>query len=171
VFFEVNRTPQHQVGRETGRNWGEDPLWEAAGIHYFDALTRFYIDSQGGGWRNKTCRVAQFEFARADGEPDDEVSSISATYNGSAYEIVFSGPKNSTLKYEIWYSRVSMREHGLGAGNRGKPVSANGSGYTAILWKSPKIPEVDSLYVAIRPKNRPNFTELVITRGPAGAGK
>ena len=167
VVFEANRRPQHQVGRQTGRNWPEDPLWESnAHIHYFDGLTRFYLDSQGPEWSNRTCWVTQFEFALAPDEPEELVSSVTATYNGKAYEVVFSAPKGRNVKYDVFYSSSSMRKIGLSDATSGKSISSRGDDYTAILWTSPAMPESSMLYVAIRPRGSQQFYEIAIPRGP-----
>jgi len=107
MLVEINRVPQHQVGSDSNFNWPEDPEYSpqltcgATGqicgtqnVHYFDGLTRFYFDSQGSQFSNSTWWFSDFEFAKVDGEPETLVSSLTATYTGTSYEVTWSGPKN-----------------------------------------------------------------------------
>jgi|tagenome__1003787_1003787.scaffolds.fasta_scaffold20989788_3 hypothetical protein len=163
---EINRVPQHQVGQSGYTIWPEDPEWGNQGVHYFDGLTVFYFDTQGPAWSNQTCYFDNFEFDTESGEPDSYVSSISSTYNGTAYEVAFAAPKNSVTTYEVRYSTSSMKSTGFNSGSPGGTVSSPGSAYTGTLWKSPAMPQVGVMYVAIRPTSGSAFSEIKILSAP-----
>jgi hypothetical protein len=161
VYVDINRHPQHQVGMDSNTNWPDDPM--SSQVHYFDGLTRFYFDTQGGSWAGQTCYFRNLRFAKVSGEPDYEVSSITATYNGNAYEVVWAGLKNSSLKYDIYFSTTSMKTGGVGTEISGGTIPSTGNAYTDVLWKSPSMPESPTgLYVAIKPQGYSNFTEIYI---------
>jgi len=161
IYVDINRHPQHQVGSDSNTNWPDDPEWPK--VHYWDGLTRWYFDTQAGAWDGQTCYFKDIRFAKVSGEPDYEVSSITATYNGQAYEVVWAGLKNSSLKYDIYYSTASMKAGGVGTGTSGGTISSTGNAYTDIIWKSPSMAEsATGLYVAIKPLGYSNFTEIYI---------
>lgn len=167
MLFELNRVPQHQVGKDPGTNWPEDP---DAPTHYFDGLTRWYIDAIGGNgnWSNQTCSLRQVVFDTESGEPDSQVSSIVATYTGSAYEVTWAAPKNTTMTFEVRYSTSSMKSAGIAAGTSGGTVSSPGNTYTGTIWKSPAMAAAATLYVAIRPTSGTAFTEIAIPNMDGG---
>ena len=126
-------------------------------------MTRFYLDSQSGNWNGNTCSISDFEFGAVAGEPDALVSSISATYNGTNYEVVFSAPKSSTVsQYQVRYGTQSMHSSGFGSGTDGGLVNTTGNTFTAVLWTSPPMAEASMLYVAIQPPGQTLFTEVAI---------
>lgn len=168
VNIELNRVPQHQVGQSPMTNWPEDPEWASSGTHYFDGLTIFYFDTQGGGWNNQTCYFDDFTFASEAGEPDSQVASIATTYNGSAYEVTWAAPKTPAVTYEIRYSTSSLKVKGFSSGTAGGTVTSPGTGYTGTIWKSPAMSEVPVLYVGIKPTSGSAFTEVQIGTGSGG---
>jgi hypothetical protein len=170
MMVELNRLPQHEVGNNGSATYAEDPEW-SSGVHYFDGLTRFYFDtSNGSEWANQTCYFDNFEFDLKSGEPETQVSSMTATYTGSAYEVSWAAPKNVNTSYEIRYSTTSMKSAGFNSGASGGTVSSPGSAYVGTFWKSTNMPEADPLYVAIRPTNGSAFTELRIPKIPGSSG-
>jgi hypothetical protein len=161
--IEINRVPQHQVGMDPNTNWPEDPDWNSANpVHYFDGLTRFYFDTQGTQWSNTACYFDNFEFDTKIGEAETYVSSLAATYNGSAYEVSWAAPKNSATSYEVRYATSSMKVSGFSTGTAAGTVSSPGSTYTGTFWLSPGMAELPTLYVAIRPVGQTAFTEIRI---------
>ena len=158
--IEINRVPQHQVGNDPNTNWPENP--SGPGVNYFDGLTVFYIDSQGGEWTGQTCYLREVAFDKEIGEPDDHVSSIQATYNGTRYEVTWAAKKNQNVQFEVRYSTSSMHANGFASGTAGGTVSNPGSAYTGTFWASPAMPEATMLYVAIKPSNTTSFTEIAI---------
>jgi hypothetical protein len=166
VNIELNRVAQHQVGQSGFTNWPEDPEWSSQGVHYFDGLTVFYFDTQGSGWDNQTCYFDNFELDTVSGEPESYVSSMAGTYNGSAYEVTWAAPKNTLTTYEVRYSTSSMKASGFASGSPGGTVSSPGSAYTGTFWRSPDMAQVGTLYVAIRPSGRSDFTELKVKSAP-----
>jgi len=175
VMFVVNRVPQHRVGMLSTLNWPEDPEVASPSlgspVHYFDGLTRFYIDSQSGAWSNNTCHISDFEFSTVTGEPDSMVSSVTATYSGTGYEVAFSAPKGPQIIYHLRYSTSSMKQTGFASGIDGGTLPSTGNSYTSILWKSPPMAEAPMMYVAIQPPGQTSFTEVAIPmmRDPVAA--
>ncbi len=160
MLVELNRVPQHKVGEDPTINWPENP--EAPAVDYYDGLTRFYFDSQGDQFSNSSWWFADFGFATIAGEPDPLVSSLTATYSGTNYEVTWAGPKNRLQQYSVRYSATSMHTGGFGSGIDGGTVTNPGNDYTGTFWQSPPMPQGSVLYVAIQPKGSSSFTELAI---------
>jgi hypothetical protein len=167
VYVDINRTPQHQVGTSTSTNWPENP--SAPTVNYFDGLTRWYFDTQDGNWSGASCQFRPVTFEKILGEPDQQVSSMTYQYTGTRYEVTWSGPKNSTLKFDIAYSGASMKSTGFSSGTTAGTVSATGNDYTNVIWASPNMQEASAgLYVAIRPQGQAAFTEVYIPNSSGG---
>lgn len=170
MMIEINRLPQHQVGNSGSATYNEDPDFNGTIGHYFDSLTRFYFDAtSSSAWSSQTCYFDQFEFDLRTGEPESEVSSMSATYSGTRYEVAWAGPKNRSVSYEVRFSTKSMKASGFNSGITGGTVSNPGNAYTGTFWASPSMSEEDMLYVAIRPTSGSAFTEVRIPRTPGVA--
>ncbi len=168
VYVDINRTPQHQVGQSPSKNWPENPT--APSFNYFDGLTRWYFDTQDGNWSGAVCRFGPVTFEKVTGEPDQQVSSLTYQYTGARYEVTWSGPKNSTLKFDVAYSGVSMKSAGFSSGAFAGTVNATGNDYTNVIWASPNMQEAAAgLYVAIRPQGQTAFTEVYIPNSAGGA--
>jgi hypothetical protein len=168
VYVDINRTPQHQVGQSTSANWPENPT--APSVNYFDGLTRWYFDTQDGNWSGSLCRFGPVTFEKVMGEPDQQVSSVTYQYTGTRYEVTWSGPKNSTLKFDIAYSDVSMKSTGFSSGTAAGTVSATGNDYTNVIWASPNMQEkATGFYVAIRPQGQTAFTQVYIPNSSGGS--
>jgi len=167
VYVDINRTPQHQVGQNPSTNWPENPT--APSFNYFDGLTRWYFDTQDGNWSGASCQFRPVTFEKTLGEPDQQVSSMTYQYTGTRYEVTWSGPKNSTLKFDIAYSGVSMKSTGFSSGTAAGTVSATGNDYTNVIWASPNMQEASpGLYVAIRPQGQAAITEVYIPNSSGG---
>ena len=167
VYVDINRTPQHQVGQNPSTNWPENPT--APSFNYFDGLTRWYFDTQDGNWSGASCQFRPVTFEKTLGEPDQQVSSMTYQYTGARYEVTWAGPKNSTLKFDIAYSEVSMKSTGFSSGTAAGTVSATGNDYTNVIWASPNMQEASpGLYVAIRPQGQAAITEVYIPNSSGG---
>jgi hypothetical protein len=169
VYVSINRTPQHQVGQSPSTNWPENPT--ASSVNYFDGLTRWYFDTQDGSsdWSSVSCQFTPVTFEKKSGEPDQQVSSVTYQYTGSRYEVTWSGPKNSTLKFDIAYSASSMKTAGFSSGIPAGTISATGNDYTNVIWASANMQEAAiGLYVAIRPQGQAAFTEVFIPNSSGG---
>jgi hypothetical protein len=174
LIFVVNSHPQHIVGQAV-LGQPNDPEWvKPTGgepVHYFDGLTRFYFEMYGAGGRDSrfsgvTCEFDDFYLWQEDSEPDVLVSSITATHggadNGDRYAVSWAGPPGRRQSYEIRYSTASMKVKGFQSGTPGGSAHNRGDSYTAVYWESPRMPEQPDFYVAIRPKDRQDFTEVRI---------
>jgi hypothetical protein len=157
MLFVLNRHPQHQVG--TSGDPGDNP---DSPINYFDGLTRFYFDTIASGYGNSTWKFTGFEFSTVDNEPDSLVSSISAVYTGARYELNWAAVPNSTVTYEVRYSTASMKANGFTSGTSGGTVQNRGDDYVGVIWQSPLMAEVASVYFAIKPNGQSNFTEIYL---------
>jgi hypothetical protein len=116
-----------------------------------------------------TCWVDDFYLLQTTGEPDAEVRSVTATYNGSAYEVTWNGLMNSNLSYEVRYSSSSMRLNGFASGASGGFRQAQNSAYGGLVWKSPPMPQAAAMYFAIKPASKSEFTEVSLPAyGQAG---
>lgn len=161
IYVDINRTVQHQVSADSNINWPENPT--APGFNYFDGLTRFYFDTLEGNWSGATCQFSPVTFEKILGEPDQQVSSVTYGYTGTRYEVAWSGPKNSTLKFDIAYSGQSMKTAGFLSGIPAGTISATGNAYTNVIWASANMQETATgLYVAVRPQGQAAFTEVFI---------
>ena len=168
VYVSINRTPQHQVGSNPSTNWPENPT--ASSINYFNGLTRWYFDTQDGPWSSASCQFGPVTFEKKSSEPDQQVSSVTYQHTGSRYEVTWSGPKNSTLKFDIAYSATSMKTAGFASGVPAGTISATGNDYTNVIWASSNVQEAPSgLYVAIRPQGQAAFTEVFIPNSSGGS--
>jgi hypothetical protein len=103
------------------------------------------------------------------GEPDQQVSSVTYQYTGTRYEVTWSGPKNSSLQFDIAYKTSSMKSAGFASGTSGGTIPATGSAYTNVIWSSPNMAESGTgMYVAIQPSGQSNFTEVYIPNSAGG---
>ena len=161
-YFVLNRTPQHEVGGDSSKNWPENPV--APQVNYFDGLTRFYFDTQARGCSDSTWLFADFTFSLVDNEPDDLVASVAAVYTGKCYQVSWAGPKNIAQAYDVAYSTSSMKKAGFKRATFGGTVSNPGNAYQGTVWLSPLMAEAKALYVAIRPRGSVEFTEVMIAR-------
>src|SRR6185295_3346894 len=167
IYVSINRTPQHQVGSNPNTNRPENPT--SPSFNYFDGLTRWYFDTQDGPWSSASCQFGPVTFEKKFSEPDQQVSSITYQYTGSRYEVTWSGPKNSTLKFDIAYSATSMKTAGFASGVPAGTISATGNSYTNVIWTSANMQQAaGGLYVAIRPQGQAAFTEVYIPNSSGG---
>lgn len=169
MLFEYNRHPQHQVGDDPNNDYPDDPEWvnptTGSPVHYFNGLTRFYFAMfpPSAPSLPVTCQIDDVYFdTDTTGSPDALVSSVTATHNGSAYELTWAGPKNVDQQYVIHYSTKSMKANGFSSGSNGGTVANPGSSYTSTFWKSPPMAEQADFYVAIQPSGQSAFTEIHI---------
>ncbi len=136
-------------------------------VDYFDGLAPWYIAIASSATTPSptnrfTCWVDDFYLLQKTGEPDAEVRSVTATYNGSAYELSWDGLMNSTLIYEIRYSTTSMKSNGFASGTSGGTRQAQNSAYPGLLWTSPPMPQAAGMYFAIKPATTSQFMEVYL---------
>jgi hypothetical protein len=169
IYVTLNRTPQHEVGASLPEPEIEDPEWVNGGsqqVHYYDGLTRWYFDTQGGdSWSGAICKFTDFRFGTVTGEPDSLVMSVTGQYNGSRYELTWDAPRRVTggQAYNIRYSTSSMRVTGFNSGTNGGTVHGpDSSDYVSTAWNSPPMSQAATMYVAIQPVGQASFTEVQI---------
>ena len=172
VKAEMTWAPTHRVSADGWINHPVDPEWRngssPSSVHYFDGMTRFYIDLPGIPARATSCAAADFRLERESDEPDGYVRTVTATYNGSGYELSWNGIKNEKIEYEIRYSPESMKNNGFESGVTGGKVKSTGISRAGVLWKSePMEREPGGMYFAIRPSNSSSFNEIYLPDGPA----
>jgi hypothetical protein len=165
--MEMNAAPSFRVGSSVLP--ALDPEWvnttTGAPVHYFDGMTRFYIDMAGvDGITNFSCSVAAFELMTETGEPDTDIRSVTATYNGDAYEVSWNAKLNSNQEYEVRYSTSSMKAATLESGKKsGGKLKTDGGPYGGLVWKSPKMPEdANGMYFAITVVGATQFNEIYL---------
>jgi len=164
----MNRKVQHNNTAAPTQLWSEDPeytmcCWgqgDSTPVHWWDGETSFYLAAgvNIGAWTGNfnfgpfTLGTEQYA------EPDDFVSALAGTYNGSNYEMVWSEPKlvPGGVNYHMYYSSTgSMHLNGLSSGTSGGVSRGwDGSGssaYASVHWNSSNMAETTNMWVAIRP--------------------
>jgi hypothetical protein len=179
-LVEINRQPQHQVGAAIGIVPPLDPEWVAPTsplnpVHYFDGLTRWYFgDTNAPQLLNATCYFTDFYLDTVANCPDDVVSTIVATYSGSAYELTWQcNPENVVVTYNVRYSTTSMKPNSFASGTDGGQVSSPGNNYKGVYWTSPPMPESPTgIFLAVQPvgAGNPLFTEVFLPSFSASGG-
>jgi len=159
-YYTLNRHPQHQRSGGGGINWPNDPEWvdpsDSFGpVHYFDGWTPFYIVPTDLHATNAgQCSYGPMTFSLStQQEPDEDVSTVAISYDGSNYHVDWAGPKNVTESYTVVTATASMHANGFSTGSAcagaGTPTTP-GDAYTPVNWTCAKA-QVPTLYVAIRP--------------------
>jgi hypothetical protein len=164
VRVVLNRTPQHQVGEDPTINWPENPT-ASSGYQYYDGLTRFYFTDEYGDpavWGNHSYWLRDFQFDTVSGEPDSQVSTILAFYDGQKYQVTWAGLKNTSVTYSIRYKSTSMKSAGFSSGTDGGTTQNPGTSYTGCYWQSPPMSEAALIYIAIQPQGSTSFTEIAL---------
>lgn len=152
----ISAHPQHQRGFDANTNWPNEPSLngsDGANVGYMDGLISWYWASEGtntGQWMGVTCWFDNYNISKQSNAPDEWVSTLTGTYNGSAYEITWDGPKNATASAELRYSSASMRTNGWSTGTSAGSASTPGSAFTGVL-KTVSIAQSATEYFAIRP--------------------
>lgn len=171
----INNQPQH-IRSASGytvmpldpmrRGWGyySAPPWDGRVAEYLPNLTAFYVDTvhRLADFSGQTAIFGPVVFDRVEAEPDGYVSSITATYDSdrfggrkAGYEVTFFAAKNGKDQYEIRYSTEgSLKQRGFSAGKDGGRLQGTGQPGNTVIWYSPEMPEVDELWVGIRPRMR-----------------
>jgi hypothetical protein len=162
VTWIINRTPNHQVGSASSINWPNDPEWVlptgnqsaiAHPVHYFDGLTRFYLNPTRQASSPTQCTYSSFNFSTAAGEPDEYVYTLMGNYDGSSYNIAWHTPNNDSTPYLIHYSTSgSMHVGGFSTGTNAGTITAPGNTYDYVTWTSPAMTQAANMWVAIRPQ-------------------
>jgi hypothetical protein len=196
TLVELNQHPNHQVGGGTTVQLPNDREWvdptQGAPVHYYDGMTRWYIDTlrgvrsafiggttqaSPGAWEGVTCAVKDvwLDYSTAGASPDDLVSNITAVYNGaqSRYEIDWQAQQIDNTQFNVYYSSISMKTNGLSSGTLAGTATPPGTGYpggtdTAIAISIPY--NVSGEYFAIQPVSGsdsticayPCFTEVFV---------
>lgn len=166
MTYELNRMVSHRVGASDGYvNWPEDPEWylpsrgTQAPVHYFDGLTRFYmqigpVNGVNDAWSNLTCRLGTVVMDKVANQPEAYTRSTVSQYNGSAYEVWWGGPRNGTsasTTFRVHYSANDMMVNGFSSGTDGGSVQSEGGAYAQARWTSPAMQQAATMYVGIRP--------------------
>jgi hypothetical protein len=156
-YFTLNGHPQHKVAQSPVINWPNNPeeVFPSFGtpINYYDGLTRWYINPYFSRDLTGTfaCEWGPIAFGLVTDEPDEDVSTIASSYDGSTYHVDFAGPKNVTETYTVRCATSSMHTNGFGIGSTcGSSPSTQGNAYTYVNWAY-TTPHVPALYVALRP--------------------
>jgi hypothetical protein len=155
-YFTLNGHPQHQVGQGSGINWPNDPEYvnptTGAAVHYYDGLTRWYVNPYFLAIASgSTCEFGPISFSAVSGESDEDVSTVTGSYDGTAYHADWAGPKNVTESFTVHYATASMHTNGFSSGTDcGTTPQTQGDTYTYVNWTC-TVAQVPNLYVAIRP--------------------
>ena len=173
VKVEVNASPQHQVGANSYSKWGNDPVYNGAGVypgwpgydsvthfHYFDSLTNWYIDGNfGSNTTPLNMTIGQEDLYTVPNEPEELVSTRAITWTNArlsdgqpGYEVGWDGPKLTLVRYQVNYSiSGSLKSLGFSSGANGGTVNGLASSYVGVRWLSPPMPRAANLWVGIRP--------------------
>lgn len=155
-------------------------------LNYFPEMTRCYFTPFGyyPGNPSSTWQIAAIQLFRVDGEPDNEIRSLTIHYDGSKYQVTWCGRKNVSRTYEIRYRTdgVSMKTAGFTSGTAGGTGSFGGTGglafnpgndYSGCFWDSPAMAESSNgIHVGIRVQGATQFHELHCPNGlsPSNTG-
>lgn len=168
LYFVVNRKFQHNNCCNGADQYPEDAeftaccqgLGNSTPIHVWDGETSMYVTAgpnlgRNPGWTGNFTFSPWTVGASPYSEPDDWVSALTGTYNGTAYEVSLEQPKliPGGVNYHIYYSSAnSMHVTGISSGtSAGAFRGQDASNYTGFWWKSPNIAEATNMWVAIRP--------------------
>jgi hypothetical protein len=174
MHFEAMRTPVHSTstGLIDNNQFLEDPtynsgIYQDGSFHYFDGLNDFYINYgpyAAAQWAaGGVCSIQNIRFALVAGEADTWVSTVQATYTGSAYEVSWNQPGMipGGATYDVRYATdQSCHSKGFSqctvpSGGTGTSVTGpDNSGYSDLIWTSPAMAEQANVWVAIRPRIR-----------------
>jgi len=186
MHFEAMRTPEHSTstGLIDAGQFLEDPtytsgIYQDGKFHYFDGLNDFYINygpyalaqwAAGG-----VCQIQNIRFALVTGEADTWVSTVQASYTGSAYEVSWNQPGviPGGATYDVRYATdQSCHTKGFSQctvpnGGTGSSVTGlDNTGYSDILWTSPNMSEQSNIWIAIRPHMRIQAVTGADGKGP-----
>ena len=134
--------------------------------HYWNGLTRFYIDVPADGTGIVypiTCWNDDFKFIEDSFKPNEYIKNVSITYNGTEYVLGFGGKKGSVREsYELRYSSVSMKVNGWSSGTVfGGTVQSNGNAFTQVERKTPPLPKAaNTMYFGIKAASHNDFVEI-----------
>jgi len=168
--IQMSWHPGTKVGQSGSIEWGSDPEYPNGQGHYFDSLTRFYLDMKYCPSFPCTCYIDDFVFSKQPNQNDEYVPSMAAAYTGSRYRVGFNTIKNESQDYEIRYSTESMKANGFESGELGGVVSNIAGAYTGAEWESPAMEESSGgMYFAIRPVGHTEFMELFLPPGAPSA--
>jgi hypothetical protein len=147
----LTRLPQDKEGGSPNYTWPNDP--EYPSNHYFEGMTKFYLESKGDGWQGSTVQVTDFRLSKEPEDQADEIGTLAYGYSGSAYVLTWAGKKGiPTTEYEIGYSLKPIVTWDsvtfLGTS------TAPGSNYCGVLFKKTNAELTTGVYFAIRAKRQ-----------------
>jgi hypothetical protein len=154
----INDHPNHRVGGIPSLNWPRDPEWAmpttGSPVHYFDGLTRFYLNPTRQHLANGyTCSFTDASFDYVSNEPDEYVYSLSATYTGSVYNVDWLGSKGDVTSYEVRFSTTdSLKNLGFSNGTVVSSPQTSGDSYNQVHAVTNALPEAANIWFGIRPK-------------------
>ncbi len=169
----VDWHPNNIRGQSGGTDWGEKqyPTGEQ-GYNYFDLLTRFYFEINGGlSSYPAVFRFDGFEFYT---EPNDEnleqVYALNGAFNnntGTLYLGWMRHKDENNVDHEVRYAFSNIHELGWSNATPAPSgiVSPDGwGGYNAMDYTTNQINvgSNDFLYVAIKPQNSNRFRQITI---------
>jgi methionine-rich copper-binding protein CopC len=170
TLVTINEQPQHRVGTSGATTPSLDPEWTSptvgSPVHYFDGLTDLYFNGLYTPTWVGSYTFKDFSLNTVEGEPDALVASVTATYNGTGYELTWAGPKNTVQNYDIAYSSTSMKQSGFASGTYAGTVQNPGSSYQGCIWQSQPMAQQSGIYFAIRPQGQTAFTEIYLPTSP-----
>jgi hypothetical protein len=188
IYATLNKRPEHRVGAGSPEAHPDDPEQNnsttGTPVHYYDGMTRFYIDWVYKQSSGLVCQFANFQLSTVSNELDGlsttgaggttqgYMGAITATYSGPTagyphgrYEAIWQGPSqiSSGQSYNIRYSTSDMHVTGFSSGTSGGVVTGpGGSDYTTVAWYSPDMSQATTMYVAIQPVGQTAFAEVQI---------
>lgn len=154
----------------------EDGMQHQPLKRYWDSWTYGYFQLVGnnapvGSFYNCTWQFLPIAAKEASifTEPLDKVRNVCCTYNGSAYELWWTGLKSDSLAsatYKVYYSTAgSIHVSGLGAATDGGTVPTSGQVHPGARWTGPPMAEADSIWFAIQPQGGDDtFYEIAVVK-------
>lgn len=180
VIFDSH--PTYIIGAEGNGNteFGNQPYPTGeSGFNYFDALTRFYFDGQGG----LSSYPADFLFdgfeLYNDPNPEnlDQIYSLHGVYVLGTNEIFVGWNRNkdeNTVNHEVRYAFQDIFSIGWNTATpapNGIVTPPDFQGYNGMEWSTTSI-NVSSqavIYIAIKPQNSSRFRQIAISLSSSGS--
>jgi hypothetical protein len=169
----VDTHPNAVRGGNGDTEWGDQTyITKESGYNYFDALTRFYLDFQGGmSGEPADFYLDGFEFYR-ETRPENiqQVYGLTAVYIPSSNTVRVGWQRNkneNSVRHEVRYAFTDIHTVGWAgatAAPNGVVTPPGVNGYNGMDWSTTgiNVSGQNTLYIAIKPQNSSSFRQIAI---------
>jgi hypothetical protein len=168
----VDWHPQHQVGEDPTREWGEVIHPREASRNYFDALTRFYFDTtiEGEGGIGTYDFDEMTFYYEPNQENVSQVAGVAGCFVPATNEVFVSWQRRKDVSnqlFEVRYAFQSIHTIGWSAAfvAPGTPVTSGPDAvYSGVQYSTTAIPlgSNASVFIGIRPQGATSFRQIEI---------